>query len=293
MPLGSSLIVEGSGSLFASSRRRKMTIDPIMAAGSLSLIEPGNPVMGWAPGVPVSGASVFNIARINAASVMGVTVSATDGTVYNAGLSGAKGLVERTSKGAIHAVLATTGVGSGDAFVVDHSPAVIDWMKANPTHGYYVSLWERTTRAASGSGNQIIHSIQSGSTFAFGATAIGLVGLVNLGYNNLGSNPGWNGMGPKLFAQAGSGLASGFTTAATSGIDRMAFVVGARGYANGGNTANYGKTGSRVFMRGYVEDLTVSGRTYAQAFGLDQTEFTKQVMTVGGRYYGDTYTNPA
>jgi hypothetical protein len=37
---------------------------------------------------------------------------------------------------------------------------------------------------------------------------------------------------------------------------------------------------------------TVSGRTYEQVAAIDQALYTKEVLTAGGRYYGDTYTNP-
>ena len=49
---------------------------------------------------------------------------------------------------------------------------------------------------------------------------------------------------------------------------------------------------SRAVYRMYIEDLTVSGRTYAQVDAIDYAQFTKDVLTVGGRYYGDTYTDP-
>lgn len=48
-------------------------------------------------------------------------------------------------------------------------------------------------------------------------------------------------------------------------------------------------TGSRA----YVEDLTVSGRTYAEVDAIDHALYTKEVLTPGSRYYGDTFTDPA
>lgn len=50
---------------------------------------------------------------------------------------------------------------------------------------------------------------------------------------------------------------------------------------------------SSIFYRAYIEDLTVSGRTYAEVDAIDYALYTKEVLTPGGRYYGDTYTDPA
>jgi len=48
---------------------------------------------------------------------------------------------------------------------------------------------------------------------------------------------------------------------------------------------------SWIFYRAYMEDLTVSGRTYAQVDAEDLALFTEQ-FAVGGRYHNDTFTNP-
>lgn len=55
----------------------------------------------------------------------------------------------------------------------------------------------------------------------------------------------------------------------------------------------YVNPGAFLFYRAYIEDLTVSGRSYAAVDALDYAEYTKQVTTAGGRYYADTYTDPA
>lgn len=47
---------------------------------------------------------------------------------------------------------------------------------------------------------------------------------------------------------------------------------------------------SLVFYRFYIEDLTVSGRTYEEVKAIDDALYTKEVLTAGGRYYGDTWT---
>jgi hypothetical protein len=68
--------------------------------------------------------------------------------------------------------------------------------------------------------------------------------------------------------------------------------VGNGGSINASGTAKESAP-SVVFYRTYLEDLTVSGRTYAEVDALDVALYTKHVLTTGGRYYGDTYTDPA
>jgi hypothetical protein len=50
--------------------------------------------------------------------------------------------------------------------------------------------------------------------------------------------------------------------------------------------------GRRVLYRAYIEDLTVSGRTYAQVQALDYALW-QAAFAPGGRYAGDTFTPPA
>lgn len=49
---------------------------------------------------------------------------------------------------------------------------------------------------------------------------------------------------------------------------------------------------SRIVYRIYVEDLTLSGRTYEQVKAIDDAEFNK-AFAEGGRFYGDTWSDPA
>lgn len=52
------------------------------------------------------------------------------------------------------------------------------------------------------------------------------------------------------------------------------------------------KSPSFAVYRIYIEDLTLSGRTYAQVKAIDDAEFAK-AFAVGGRFHGDTWSNPA
>ncbi|RQS00227.1 hypothetical protein DIE02_27720 [Burkholderia sp. Bp8991] len=49
---------------------------------------------------------------------------------------------------------------------------------------------------------------------------------------------------------------------------------------------------SAILYRVFLEDLTVSGRTFAAVSALDQSLYNA-AFTSGGRYNGDTYTSPS
>lgn len=51
------------------------------------------------------------------------------------------------------------------------------------------------------------------------------------------------------------------------------------------------KQNSVILYRAYIEDLTVSGRTYAEVDALDYALY-QAAFAAGGRYFGDTYTDP-
>ncbi|WP_171495393.1 hypothetical protein, partial [Acinetobacter soli] len=49
---------------------------------------------------------------------------------------------------------------------------------------------------------------------------------------------------------------------------------------------------SLIIYRIYIEDLNASGRTFAEVKAIDDAEFEK-AFAVGGRFYGDTWSDPA
>lgn len=57
-------------------------------------------------------------------------------------------------------------------------------------------------------------------------------------------------------------------------------------------SAAVNKGGSHILYRCYLEDLTVSGRTYEQVKAIDDALFAA-AFSSGGKFYGDTYTDPA
>jgi hypothetical protein len=157
----------------------------------------------------------------------------------------------------------------------------------NSGHSFYFSTWFRITRTATSGGTSLVNlqsanvspttnylaRQQGGANLpANGRTAAAAIGsqITNL------AAPAWSGTKP-------SGLGSYVSTNLILGFDGV---------------FNYNETlakasGSRAYYRTYIEDLTVSGRSYSDVDAIDFAEYTKQVLTAGGRYYADTYTDPA
>lgn len=281
--------VPGSGSSFAGPALPPP--DPAMpTAGALMLVDPTHPGGLWDAGAPADGARVPNVAAAQARALLGNTAT-VDPTIVNTGMTGTVGKVERTSKGGVGAILSTTNTTSGAGFAVLAPLSIVSYLQANKTHGFYWSLWYRVTRVQTPSSTNypVGAFVSTTSAYAMGIVSNGYQTPYNLGYGSSGPYQQtanyWRGV-------AGSPLPDGFATADPATVDRYFYQCG--NYGMGNRTgAQVGKTGSRVFYRAYLEDLTVSGRTYAQAATADQNEFAAQVNTAGGRYYGDTSTDPA
>ena len=279
-----------------TSAPRLVDLDRIESAGSLMLTEVAHPSSAWAAGVPVAGVTVQpNILWAKAAAVIGSGNAVTLSSALNRGTNwtGSKILLERTTKGGLHGVMPNPlGVASAQTFF-SLSPAdpIKTFMLANPTHQFYYSLWARITRR-SAAGLAVLPdlaeyanpSVPASNNFA----------LIRIGSNLPvnGRNSASTGTNPALLNVTSSAFA-GTLPASIAGFNAFAAIVGPQGVnGSAGTPPTYDNLPSVVFYRAYLEDLTVSGRTYAAVDALDLTAHTN-AFAVGGRYFGDAYTDPA
>lgn len=256
-------------------------IDPIEAGGSLMLVDANHPMGSWPSGV-TDGTKLTNIFEANADLLAG----SADHRATISNLMSGKGVVERTTKGGIHTIVSPTlATGSRDSMNIWNSPGIKAYMKANPTHEFYFSAWAQYTKAAVAGTNMsalIRAALSSDGQFAFAFNQ--LEGFMGTGTRTGHVDP-TNTVGPKLISVGGVSTTAWVT--GSDGLDQRNNTLW-----NGGNRQpeTVGKTGANVFYRGYIEDVTVSGRTFAQVSAIDQTLYNKHVLTVGGRYYGDTWS---
>lgn len=268
---------------------RLIEVDPIESAGSLLLIDPTHPAGAWDAGVPANGATVQNL--------LGGTLGVGDATVQIAGgiANGTKGKLERSTRGGMHGIVSQANLlTTDDGCRVYPAQALIDYIYANKSHVYYVSFWDRLTRTFQDSGQPPVD-------YALGAAtptqyALALAAASQAWTPTIVGRPG-SRLVPATVGPRFSNVAQAPGADFSSGLSGSGLPIW--GAVNSG-TYNGQVIGTRnndwtsfVFYRVYLEDLTVSGRTYAEVDAIDYALYTKEVLTAGGRYEGDTYTDPA
>lgn len=259
--------------------------------GTLMLIEPAHPLFPWVAGVPANGAAVPNVAADTAAALLGVTEANTRATVASGSLAGA--IVERTSRGGLHVAIPRPNSSEG-FFGLRMPTAIRTYLRTNPTHVYRHSLWMRATRAPEApqpatlfvgrdDGNLTHTYFYSSSLRPDNANRLGV-------FNE--SRPAVAD-GVAIQSVAARGFYTGTDLNVTPANDdefRADLTWGFRMPTNDGNGGPWGHDGWALY-RYELEDLTVSGITFADALALDKTALATALGT-GGRYNGDTYTAP-
>lgn len=307
---------------FTDTTLPKDRVDPVLPdQGALLLVDMTHPALpATIVGVPmVQGnvAPVHNLAWQQAAAMIGSGDATTLAVPMSSAGIGVSGLsaIERTGKGGVHLYHSRasdpgsmwwgprpdqvgTTQGKVDAtapmakWIFDHSDAVSG---GGTGHKFYVSVWNRVTRPREGTLNpnpnytaEIANPSQASTNrlLTLGSTAPG--GQANIPVR--GRNPSLQLVGP-TFTNGDSDTFWTGTKPTNSIVFRSQ--IGAGGDMFGFTGPYRQGHACLVFYRFYVEDLTVSGRTYAQVDALDFAQYTKDCLTAGGRYYNDTFTDPA
>lgn len=269
--------------------------DTILTVGSLALHDPShsaNPISA----LPASGGSVPNIAWKEAAAVLGTSspTLASLPAIFayggNVGPAGTKGILERTPKGGLHGIISQAqSLTGGDGATLTLDTSVRSYLAANPTHAYYLGAWLRVTRLdpapVSGTVSDVVSIGMSTSSSNFIAALMSSGGaLPNTG--QLGLDGITTALGVDLAA-----IGANTPTGTPNANGRVTWGAPAGGY-NGNSSVYPTRNGhwlSFVLYRMYLEDLTVSGRTYAQVLALDNAAYAAAFAS-GGRYNGDTFT---
>lgn len=265
-----------SGVTFTDNTLPVLRADGILSAGSLFLFDLGHS-QGKVTGMPITGTPIPNVAFAEAAAILGSGSSATLAGSFLNNAQAADALFERTSKLGIQGIYSQiNNSNTSRGAQINVATPIRDYMIANKTHLFYISVWARRTRAAIATGHRFME-IGGGGTYlgflaASGATSkvagtSKIVGGINTVANRLAA----------MTAQAGS-------------ADTVSAVASAMTFGNIGSGSALGnQCPSDIFYRGYCEDLTVSGRTFAQVEALDEALWTAAFAT-GGKFNNDTYT---
>jgi hypothetical protein len=268
--------------------------DAIEADGSLFLFD-GAHDFGAFSGVPPSGGTVPNVLSNKSAALLSTTESATHFTVPTwADVSG-KFKGERTTKGGVHGIITQAGSQVAQhGFQMRAASALLSYFNANSSHAFYYSIWSLVTRIGltTVANQSPFHCAANTSNYAFhfqGGLPNGPADSKRIGYKSFPSMVDDHSSSLPAPHSRFSSLGVLGNSGTGPGSNQIEFGVGTFGAWDG---LNYNKAASRIIYRAYMEDLTVSGRTYAEAEAIDFALYTA-AFAPGGKFYGDTYTAPS
>jgi hypothetical protein len=279
---------------FTNNSLPKNRADSLITDGSLMLIDFGRESTAPRASAPAHGASLKNLAWNTAAAVIGAGDETTLAATFEDTLVGqpAMGLIERSSKYGIHVIASQSANDTASRHGGISIPSqILGHIRANlPSHSIYVSIWGRLTRIATAS-----------------ADAIGYIGDVVNGNNCAVSFYKQPARAP---ADGSTALVGAMATPATNTTGNffraicadewtatkptLGNTIGKFWFGQQGVYAGFQRNGaaSGIWYRFYIEDLTVSGRSYADTVAADKALFDA-AFAPGGRFADDTFTAPS
>lgn len=273
--------------------------DPVESSGSLFLYdasyEVGKPV-------PANGATVANALEDLAVSNLGSWI--TPGEVLNATIRRTPDLaniwkVERTSKGGLYGLITQNGGQTKDEYLIMDLPKQVrDYIYNNrSTNTFYFSAWWYVVRPMLSDENwapqSVMHYTGDGNATAnylffmsMGApspfSGSTLKGKANYPGINEQQVSNLTRMRASIAVQGGVGTGPNSTNAIEYGM----------GAFSAWGSFNRNKAPSRILYRCYVEDLTLSGRTYNEVEAIDHREY-ERAFAPGGKFAQDEYPAPS
>ncbi|MGP5446159.1 hypothetical protein, partial [Pseudomonas helleri] len=195
-----------------------------------------------------------------------------------------------TVKGGLHVIKSKVNDLNNTRFTLRIPAAIKAYLLANKSHSFYFSIWQQVTRKFDAADMPLAVLAESAYTNDF---------LINIQVNGTPGGASTNTLGKASnldpFSATGSAKHQVAVSKATGSLNNMAytdlFIFGGCPSAGVMNSALH-KGGSQILYRVYLEDLTVSGRTYADVKEQDDVLF-QAAFAPGGKFYGDTHTDPA
>ena len=248
--------------------------DPVLSPGSLLLLEP---------------------ARDNSDNLLSLENYA-NGRAVDLGISGAEraeivsglqefGLLERTGSGAIHGIVTEGALAAGRQASVRNLP-VLQYIESNRDHEFAVMATVRMTRNASVYGTS---NISERECVLVGSASPQMVIFQSRTTGNLGAMPypheTRTGFRSEQIGPANLAGISAFSPSGSVSQGRVA-IWGGRSYSPDGGYPSY------ILYRLYIEDLTVSGRTFEEVADIESS-IAKARFSEGGLYFNDTFTDPS
>lgn len=255
--------------------------DRILSSGSLFLFDPSHS-MGAFDGA-ANQTFVPNVAAGEASALIaGSTADTLSGRVFLSLVDG-QILVERTLKGGVHIINSQLNQ-TGDRYwcvqLTGANSKISEYMVANSSHKFYVSLWSRCTRGGVGPLSSNFHLFNTPNNM-FISPGGSPSGINKMSYRSLDTN---SSIAP--FNRFANSDINGVT-----GTPNL-FQLGGGMLSSYSGSTYWNKQNSVILYRAYIEDLTVSGRTYAEVDAIDYQMY-QSAFAEGGKFYGDTYSDPS
>lgn len=268
--------------------------DAMLNKGSLYLFKPSNS-QGYDNGaaVPVNGTLMPNLAWRPAKRMIGAgdrtSLSSLAVVPAPAAADKVELKLEWTPKKGLHVITSQTNMSQGKGFAIPIPDSIVAYLHAySETHQFYFSVIEKVTRApnlSSGDDNRLLITSNASASNNYLLRlqkqilpAVGTPGRVDA-YSS-----GNSYVLGQLFRNLATKAWTGNKEVNASSITNKAITVGPVGaYAS----IDQNKSSSTVLYQVYIEDLTVSGRTYAQAHAADLAAYTT-AFAAGGVFNGDT-----
>lgn len=268
-----------------STRPRVDLIDPALPdSGALYLYDASHAAGSWGSGA-ASGFSIPNIAAASARQLTGSPLNATFS------IAGTQIAAKRSTKKGLHLDPAQEVLTTGNYASFILPAALAEYIWKNPGHSYYMSQWNKYTRLTAGSPGgtpPLTSTIHSGASAYLGSlysntTATNTYPTTTNGADKLlGQRK--ESLSPNAMSISSVGTSGwvGSLPSSSGSVNTLPFMLGYTGAVRSTMIPP-----ALTTYRSYLEDLTVSGRTYAQADAADVAAFTAECLTAGGRYYGD------
>jgi hypothetical protein len=250
---------------------------------------------------PARSASLVSLSSGTTIPDLAGNIAGVGATIRSENYATAVGKLERTTKGGIHAAI-KPGTSTYGYFEINPNLAVYQYILDNIDHEFFFSVWGYVTRAGTVSGEGIFSLSFSANVGTSDCLALFLTSGTSAptppklkgvqssvtGNLNLGApQPFRVNMG----VQGYTGTITRTAESAVTKADSIFLGAGAHGNLGTGGTAAGGA--SKIIYRAFIEDVTVSGRGFEELAALDNAFYIKEVLTSGGRYFGDTFTDPA
>ncbi|PMD94834.1 hypothetical protein BWI97_15670 [Siphonobacter sp. BAB-5405] len=265
--------------------------------GSLLLVNFANSLGYEGSNPPITGTLVYNLAWRAAKAMIGTGDRTSLSLVANVPFGAAEGKLEFTPKKGLHVITSQVNMGQGKGFSMLIPPAIMAYLhQYSDTHQYYFRISERLTRQPdlnSGDDNRLVIASNSGASGNYLARMAKGGSLPNASTaNSFGgsfSSQSATALG-NLFRNVATKAWTGTKQANPADITNRFISVGPVGAYQ---SIDVNKSSSTVLYEIYIEDLTVSGRTYAQAHAAELAIHNAD-FGAGGRFSGDTIpTDPS